>query len=143
MTKSVVIKSLLTAGALLAALVGFSVAFAAAPTAITHAETEVLKGTKFIAVMNGNTISGKTKAGTEFHAYFLTGGIAGYEDKAGEKDTGTWRMREDGAVCVTWKGPPAGKERCAIVKLKGRTLKFEGNARFGQVELLGHLANEF
>ena len=86
MTKSVVIKSLLTAGALLAALVGFSVAFAAAPAAITHAETEVLKGTKFIAVMNGNTISGKTKAGTEFHAYFLTGGIAGYEDKAGEKD---------------------------------------------------------
>ena len=143
MTKSVFIKSLLTAGALLAAHVGFSAAFAAAPTVITHAETEVLKGTKFIAVVNGNTLLGKTKAGTEFHAYFLTGGIAGYEDKAGEKDTGTWRMREDGAVCVTWNGPRAGKERCAIVKLTGRTLKFEGNTRFGQVELLGHLASEF
>ena len=59
MTKSVVIKSLLTAGALLAALVGFSGAFAAAPAAITHAETEVLKGTKFISIMNGNTISCK------------------------------------------------------------------------------------
>ena len=110
---------------------------------ISHAETEVLKGTKFIAVVNGNTISGKTKAGAEFHAYFLSGGMAGYEDKVGEKDTGTWRMREDGAVCVTWKGPLAGKERCAIVKMKGRTLKFEGNTRFDQVELLGHLTREF
>ena len=143
MTKSVFIKSLLTAGVLLAAQVGFSAAFAAAPAVITHAESEVLKGTKFIAVVNGNTLSGKTKAGAEFHAYFLTGGIAGYEDKAGEKDTGTWRMREDGAVCVTWTGLLAGKERCAIVKLTGRTLKFEGNTRFGQAELLGHLASEF
>ncbi len=143
MTKIVFIKSLLTAGALLAAYVGFSVAFAMAPAGITHTETEVLKGTKFIAVVNGNTLSGKTKAGAEFHAYFLTGGIAGYEDKAGEKDTGTWRMREDGAVCVTWKGPLAGKERCAIVKMKGNILKLEGNTRVGQVELLGHIASDF
>ena len=103
----------------------------------------MLKGTKFIAVVNGNTLSGKTKAGAEFHAYFLTGGIAGYEDKAGGKDIGTWRLREDGAVCVTWNGPLAGKERCAIVKMTGRTLKFEGNTRFGRVALLGHLASEF
>ena len=114
-----------------------------APAVITHAGTEVLKGTKFIAVVNGNTISGKTKTGTEFYAYFLSGGIASYKDKAGKKDTGTWRMREDGAVCVTWTGPLAGKERCAIIKLKGRTLKLEGNTRIGQVELLGHLVTEF
>ena len=140
---SIVIKSLLTAGGLVAAQAALSMALAASPAMISHAETEVLKGTKFIAVVNGNTISGKTKAGAEFHAYFLSGGMAGYEDKVGEKDTGTWRMREDGAVCVTWKGPLAGKERCAIVKMKGRTLKFEGNTRFDQVELLGHLTREF
>ncbi len=114
-----------------------------APAVITHAETEVLKGTKFMAVVNGNTISGKTKTGTEFYVYFLSGGIATYVDRAGKRDTGTWRMRGDGAVCVTWKGPLAGKERCAIVKLKGRTLKLEGNTRIGEVELLGHLVSEF
>ena len=52
-------------------------------------------------------------------------------------------MREDGAFFVMWKGPLAGKERCAIVKMKGRTLKLEGNTRVGQVELLGHLVSEF
>ena len=114
-----------------------------APAVITHAEPEVLKGTKFMAVVNTNTISGKTKTGVEFHVYFLSGGIATYEDKAGKKDTGTWRMREDDAVCVTWKGSLAGKERCAIVKMKGRTLKLEGNTRVGQVELLGGIASEF
>ena len=143
MTKNVFIKSLLTAGVLLAAHVGFSVAFAALPapwpiTAVTgQPETEVLKGTKFITVVNSNTMLGKTKTGTEFLAYFISGGIVGYEDKTGKKDTGTWRMREDGAVCITWIGPLAGEERCAIVKMKGRILKFEGNTRFGQVKLLG------
>jgi hypothetical protein len=72
---------------------------AAAPAA---AEPQAVRGDRFISMMDGNTLSGTTAAGTAFNLYFLPGGTATYQDAAGTRDSGTWHLDEAGDVCVAW-----------------------------------------
>ena len=66
-------------------VVSMSVTLAIALPAVA---AEVLKGSRFITVMKGNTLSGATDAGAEFNLYFVEGGRVTYEDSAGERDDG-------------------------------------------------------
>ncbi len=100
---------------------------------------ERLRGTMFMSLVNGNTISGTMKDGTGFKAYFLSGGIATFVNEKGFRDTGDWRIDEDDRVCVTWKKMNDGAERCATVWLAGDKLRLEGNVRVGEVELMGSI----
>ena len=115
----------------------------AAFAAAAQAEGERLRGAQFINVLNGNTIVGTDGKGMKFHAFFLTGGVATYEDANGNKDTGTWRVTEDDRICVTWRQLNGGAERCVIVKVDGRTITWKGNSVSGKGELYGTIAGGF
>lgn len=106
-------------------------------------ETKTLKGSMFVTIANANTFRGTLKNGVSFQAYFLQGGLATYMDEKGNHDSGTWRVRQDDAVCVQWKTMDPDTERCAIVRLDGSKLVLEGNTRVGEVEILGTIAPNF
>ena len=109
-----------------------------------YAAGEILKGPRFISVMKGNTISGRTEDGTKFNVYFLSGGRATYTDSKGVQDRGRWRMNEkDDKVCVAWDNHRDGKEACSIVTLDGRTIhgKSGGTERAGYIR--GYIAQTF
>ncbi len=102
-----------------------------------------LTGSKFINVMNGNTLSGKTSDGVAFNAYFLSGGIVNYEDANGTRDAGQWHIDGDGDVCVAFQNMNDGKADCFLVTLDGRNVSWEGKARTGSGKLRGSIVEGF
>ena len=124
----------------LAAALCMAVAAIGAPA---QAQSERLRGAQFINVVNGNTIVGTDDNGVKFHAFFLNGGVATYEDANGNKDSGTWRVTDDDRICVTWREMGGGKERCVIVKVDGQTITWKGKAVSGKGELYGTIAEGF
>lgn len=124
------------AGSLLC-LIGL-VLFASIP-----AQSRVLKGSLFVQVMNGNTLSGHTPKGVPFNLYFLPGGSAKYEEKGGMSDIGKWRMSKAGRVCVIWRGWQQGRENCYVVSLQGRTITWSGAGESGSGYLRGFIASSF
>ena len=111
--------------------------------AVARAEGERLTGTQFVSVMDSNTLSGTTDAGVPFNAYFLTGGRVTYEEQSGERDNGTWRMDDDGDVCITWQRINEGREECFHVTLDGRKLSWKGKTGQGTGLLRGAIAETF
>ncbi len=128
-------RTLLLAGLLLFALGGVAMR--------AQAATEQLKGTKFITVMINNTLTGTTEDGVEFNAYFQNGGFVTYEDSAGERDAGRWRMDDAGDVCVTWRKLNGGKESCFAVMLDNETLSWTGKSESGRGKLRGTIVEGF
>lgn len=112
-------------------------------TAIAQAEPQQLKRCQFITYMAGNTLSGETDAGTSFNVYFLTGGAVTYEDEAGDKDNGSWRIDSDDNVCVTWQHLGEGEETCYFVTLDDRTLSWRSASGSGSGTLRGTIAETF
>lgn len=108
-----------------------------------RAEPERLIGSKFITVMQGNTLSGETSKGVAFNAYFLPGGSVTYDDAGGAKDTGTWRLDKAGDVCVVWRNLRQGREDCYRVTLEGRRLSWTGKSGGGSGILRGTIAEGF
>lgn len=102
-----------------------------------HAQPRQIKGSEFVTIMNGNTLQATNKAGVKFKAFFLNGGIASYEDEAGKRDQGTWRIKDDEKVCVTWKMIGNGQERCARVFVEGSDLVWRGEDASGDGKLMG------
>ena len=98
---------------------------------------EQLKGTQFIQVLNGNTLAGKNSSGVDYRVYFLTGGIVTYENDEGIKDTGRWRVHDDGSICLTLLKRFKGEERCTVVMIEGRELSWRGEKLSGKGRLLG------
>jgi len=118
------------------------VAIATIPAASAD-DGQVLRGSMFVSVLSGNTMSGTTPSGAEFHVYFLSGGVATFVDENERMDVGRWRIRqEDDAVCVQWQ-TLVSEEQCAVVTMEGSTLTLEGDVPVGQVELLGTIVTEF
>ena len=103
----------------------------------TFADSRQVKGSEFVTIMNGNTLLATNKAGVKFKAFFVSGGIATYEDEAGERDQGSWRIKDGEEVCVTWKKIEDGQERCARVYTNGSELTWKGENISGEGKLLG------
>lgn len=101
------------------------------------AEAKQVKGSEFVTIMNGNTLHATNKAGVKFKAFFVSGGMASYEDETGARDQGSWRIRDDQEVCVTWKKIEEGKERCARVFANGGELTWKGDNISGEGKLMG------
>lgn len=101
------------------------------------ADSQQVKGSEFVTIMNGNTLLATNKAGVKFKAFFVSGGIATYEDETGARDQGSWRIRDDQEVCVTWKKIEDGKERCARVFSGGGELTWKGDNISGEGKLMG------
>ncbi len=70
------------------------------------AEPHPVRWGDFVTMMQGNTLSGTTAAGTAFNMYFIAGGNATYEEVGGTRDFGTWHLDKEGDVCVVWKNSP-------------------------------------
>lgn len=101
------------------------------------AQSRQVKGSEFVTIMTGNTLVATNKAGVKFKAFFLSGGMASYEDEAGARDQGKWRIRDDQEVCVTWKKIEDGQERCASVYVNGSELVWKGDNISGEGKLMG------
>ena len=105
------------------------------------ADSEVLRGDRFINVMRNNTLTGETEGGARFDIYFLPGGLVTYRDAAGGDDRGQWRIDGDGDVCITWMAVDAGKEECFRVTLDGNRVSWEGKAGSGEGTLRGTITD--
>ncbi|GGI84780.1 hypothetical protein [Legionella impletisoli] len=94
----------------------------------TYAETLTsLSKEEVIHVFQGNTIKSVPLANLDsqlvpisFSSYFdKTGQIIGKFNKKPlgnepQKDTGTWKVKDNGVLCITWKRWFSGKEVCAL-----------------------------
>lgn len=103
----------------------------------TSAQSRQVKGSEFVTIMSGNTLLATNKAGVKFKAWFLSGGNATYEDEKGARDQGSWRIKEDEQVCVTWKKIGEARERCARVYVEANELVWRGDGVSGDGKLLG------
>lgn len=112
-------------------------------TSFARAETEQIRGSQFVTIMSGNTLSGENRDGVTFKAYFLAGGRATYEDRDGGRDEGTWRIKDGELVCVTWKKLNEGAERCARVYSEGAKVVWRGDGVNGEGVLLGSVIPGF
>jgi hypothetical protein len=107
------------------------------------AAPEVLKGERFIDVMNGNTVSGTTASGAAFNIYFVEGGDVTYEDSSGAHDNGRWSMDPDGDVCITWRKHDAGHQSCYRVTVDGDQVTWKGKTGSHEALLRGGVGTSF
>jgi hypothetical protein len=116
-------------------------AIALAP-ALAHAAPEQLKGSRFIEVMQDNTLSGTTSDGAAYNLYFLPGGEVTYDDATGVRDRGRWSMDADGDVCISFAKIDDGRAQCYRVEVDGSTVTWQGKAD-GRAALRGGVAESF
>lgn len=104
---------------------------------------QMLRGDQFITMMQSNTLSGTTAAGSAFNVYFLPGGSVTYQDAIGTRDVGVWRVDEDDDVCVAWQNPGDRQEGCFRVIVDGDKVAWEGLGGSGRATLRGGVAETF
>ena len=110
--------------------------------AVAEAAAAQLKGSRFIEVMQDNTLSGTTGGGAAYNLYFLPGGEVTYDDSTGARDRGRWSMDPEGDVCVSFDEVDGGVAQCYRVEVDGRTLTWQGKAG-GKATLRGGVAESF
>jgi len=98
---------------------------------------QAVRGGQFIAMMDGNTLSGTNASGATVNLYFLAGGIATYQDSTGVRDSGSWHIDNDGDVCVAWQNPADRQEGCFRVTVDGDRVSWEGKGGSGRGTLRG------
>jgi hypothetical protein len=108
-----------------------------------YAQAERLRGTRFLDVMQNNTLSGTTATGDAYNLYFLPGGELTYDDSSGARDRGRWSMDPQGDVCVRFEQVDDGHEQCYQVEIDGRTITWRGKAGDGQATLRGGVVESF
>jgi hypothetical protein len=107
------------------------------------AEPQPVRGSQFVTMMQGNTLSGTTPTGDEFNMYFLAGGIATYEDTGGARDSGSWRIDNEGDVCVAWQFHVDKQEGCFLLTVDGSKVAWEGKLGATQTKLRGGITETF
>ncbi|MCK6453388.1 MAG: hypothetical protein L6R19_21435 [Alphaproteobacteria bacterium] len=124
-----------------ARLTGILLAFCVPATAA--AEPQPVRGSGFITLMQGNTVSGTSRSGAAFNMYFLPDGVLTYEDSAGARDRGTWSIDADGDVCVAWEKPADHPKGCYRVAVDGSRITWRGKGGSGSATLRGGIADTF
>jgi hypothetical protein len=119
------------------------VAIIALMAAEAHGDPRPVKGDQFITMMESNTLSGHTAAGTAFNIYFLPGGVATYTDDTGARDSGNWHLDKDGDVCVAWRDPAERQQGCFRVTVDGDKVGWEGKQGGGRGVLRGGISETF
>jgi hypothetical protein len=120
----------------------WAVVMIALAPALAHAAAEQLSGSRFIEVMEGNTLSGTTAGGADYNLYFLPGGEVTYDDSTGADDRGRWFMDPDGDVCVSFEEVEDGAAQCYRVEIDGRTVTWNGKAG-GETGVRGGVVESF
>ena len=109
----------------------------AAALAAQPAMAKDLRGDAFITALNGNTLTGKLPDGKPFNLYFLPGGQASYQETAGQTHFGTWKLDENGDVCVQWAPGGQMANGCFQVSLDGDKVTWSNMDGTHQGGLLG------
>ena len=107
------------------------------------AEPQPVRWGNFVTMMQGNTLSGTTAAGTVFNMYFIAGGNATYQEVGGTRDFGTWHLDKEGDVCVVWKNSPDSANGCFHVTVDGSKVAWEGKDTGGSGMLRGGVTETF
>jgi len=107
------------------------------------AEPQPVRWGNFVTMMQGNTLSGTTAAGTVFNMYFIAGGNATYQEVGGTRDFGTWHLDDDGDVCVVWNNSPDSANGCFRVTVDGSKVAWEGKETGGSGMLRGGVTETF
>ena len=110
---------------------------------VATAAPQPVRGSQFVTMMQGNTLSGTSPTGDPFNMYFLPGGIATYEDDGGARDSGSWRIDEEGDVCLKWDFHADQTERCYRVMVDGNKISWEGKENTGAAKLRGGITESF
>jgi len=110
---------------------------------VAAAAPQPVQGSQFVTMMQGNTLSGTSPTGDPFNMYFLPGGVATYSDDGGARDSGTWRIDEDGDVCVAWQFHADQSEHCFRVTVDGSKIGWEGKEGTGGAKLRGGITESF
>ena len=118
-------------------------AFVLSAPIAAHAEPQHIRGDQFITAMQGNTLSGINASGSAFNIYFLPGGEVTYNDKTGVTDKGTWRLDNEGDVCVAWQSPAEAPEGCLRVSTEGEKVVWQGKQSNGRGFLRGGVTETF
>jgi hypothetical protein len=117
-------------------------AVALAP-ALAVAEVEQLSGSRFIEVMENNTLSGTMASGAAYNLYFLPGGQVTYDDSTGARDRGQWSIDPDGDVCISFEHADDGRSKCFRVELDGRKVTWRGKDGGSEASLRGGVVESF
>lgn len=108
-----------------------------------HAADATLRRPELAETLKDNTVSGETASGTHYNLYFLQGGQVTYADAGGHHDSGTWRMSENGDVCLRWHNSTTPGEGCFHVTLDGRGMTWVNGDRKVQLVLQGAVTSRF
>jgi hypothetical protein len=109
----------------------------------TVAAAERLSGSRFIEVMEDNTLSGTMASGTAYNLYFLPGGRITYDDSTGASDSGHWSIDPDGDVCISFENADDGRAQCFRVELDGRKVTWRGKDGGSAASLRGGVLESF
>jgi hypothetical protein len=109
--------------------------------AVTAAEQ--LSGSRFIEVMENNTLSGTMASGAAYNLYFLPGGRVTYDDSTGVRDSGHWSIDPDGDVCIGFENADEGRAQCFRVELDGRKVTWRGKDGGSEASLRGGVVESF
>lgn len=119
----------------------FSVALLLISPVMTSAEES--RGDQFVTTMDGNTVSGANAAGFAFNLYFLAGGRVTYVNIAGMRVDGTWRLSQNGNVCIQWPRRVEAIEGCFRMSIDGDKLIWRSEQFNGLGVLRGGVTNTF
>jgi hypothetical protein len=126
---------------MLVACLGLTVVVLAPVPAVAAAEP--LRGSRFIEVMENNTLSGTMASGAAYNLYFLPGGRVTYDDSTGARDSGHWSIGPDGDVCIGFANADDGRTQCFRVELDGRKVTWRGKDGGSEASLRGGVAESF
>jgi hypothetical protein len=93
-----------------------SVNFAASISSMNKSEVMTAIGDKTMTTISAATLNGKVISNS-FTGYFgkdgkMNGSFANKPEDAPQSDKGTWRIKDNGEVCVHWEQWFNGKEHC-------------------------------
>ncbi|QMT61621.1 hypothetical protein [Legionella sp. PC997] len=117
-----------------------SLSFAASISSMSKAEVTEAITDKTITTISAATLNDKLLANS-FTGYYgkdgkMMGAFAKPTEGAPQNDKGTWLVKEDGSVCMTWEHWFNGKEDCVyFYKLNNGLLVVGANQNFESVIL--------
>lgn len=103
-----------------------SLNFASSISSMSKADITAALSDKTITTISAATLDNKVLPNS-FTGYFgkdgkMAGGFAQKTEDAPQQDKGTWRVKNDGSVCMTWGQWFNGKEECVYFYKLGNGL---------------------
>ena len=102
---------------------------AATITAPAQSRRQLLNPTELRVLLTGNTLTGRTNAGTGYHAYYRPDGtmyaILLSGRSKGKRDDGTWEVTLKRGYCRQWGQWRKGEEHCFNFYLDGEKVIYE------------------